>query len=156
MAAGVVAVPASLPVKDLLGRYFLAAGPERHQGYPVVDAAGNLQGVVTRSNLLEDWVVASIRGGDAGLTEVYPIITYDLIEREPITVYPWESCRTAAERMAQARVGRLPVVSPDDARKVVGMVTRSDLLKPRAHHVEEEVRRERVLRPRWPVFGRRG
>lgn len=56
---------------------------------------------------------------------------------------PWESCRTAAERMAQAGVGRLPVVSPDNPLHVLGIITRSDLLKPRARHAEEDVRRER-------------
>jgi CIC family chloride channel protein len=77
--------------------------------------------------------------------EANPIITYDLLEREPITAYPWESCRTAAERMAQAAVGRLPVVSPDDPNKLVGLVTRSDLLKGRARYVEEEAKRERFI-----------
>jgi CBS domain-containing protein len=43
-----------------------------------------------------------------------PIIAFDLISREPITAYPWESCRTVAERMAQHGIGRLPIVAPDD------------------------------------------
>ena len=73
------------------------------------------------------------------------IIAYDLIHREPITILPWESCRTAAERMAEHGVGRLPVVSPDEPTKVIGMVTRSDLLKPRARSVEEEGKRERFI-----------
>src|SRR5262249_44442052 len=120
--------------------------PIQAPGYPVVDDMGTLLGVVTRSGLLEDWVSASLRDGNGTeLKEVYPIITYDLIDREPITVYPFESCRTAAERMAQVGVGRLPVVSPDNPLQVIGMVTRSDLLKPRARHVEEEVTRERFL-----------
>ena len=48
--------------------------------------------------------------------------------------------------MAENGVGRLPVVSPDDPGKVIGIVTRSDLLKPRAKTVEEEMRRERLIR----------
>jgi hypothetical protein len=48
--------------------------------------------------------------------------------------------------MAENGVGRLPVVSPDHPGKVAGIVTRSDLLKPRAKTVEEEGRRERLLR----------
>jgi hypothetical protein len=49
--------------------------------------------------------------------------------------------------MAQTGVGRLPVVSPDEPRKVIGIVTRSDLLKARASQVEEEIVRERFLVP---------
>jgi CBS-domain-containing membrane protein len=47
--------------------------------------------------------------------------------------------------MATAGVGRLPVVDPDDRTRVVGIVTRSDLLKPRMRHLEEEHRRERLM-----------
>jgi CBS domain-containing protein len=142
-----VTVPAALPVNDLLRQYFLGNGQRPHQAYPVVDEAGRIMGVVTRTNVLEDWMAAAL--GDAGGKApdgLELIITYDLIHREPITVYPWESCRTAAERMAENGVGRLPVVAPDDPRKVIGIVTRSDLLKPRAKSVEEEMRRERLIR----------
>jgi chloride channel protein, CIC family len=52
----------------------------------------------------------------------------------------------AAERIAENGVGRLPVVSPEDPGKVIGIVTRSDLLKPRAKSAEEETLRERLLR----------
>jgi CBS-domain-containing membrane protein len=41
----------------------------------------------------------------------------------------------------------LVVVSPDDPAKLVGIVTRSDLLKPRGRTVEEETKRERFFRP---------
>ena len=37
------------------------------------------------------------------------------------------------------------MVSPDDPTKLVGIVTRSDLLKPRAQSFEEEDRRERFF-----------
>ena len=132
MTADVATIPAKTSVKEVLRDYFLGEGGKGHQAYPVVDAAGKLLGVVTRRNLLEDWLSVSLTrpddigpGGDA-------IIAYDLIHREPITIYPWESCRTAAERMAEHGVGRLPVVSPDEPTKVIGMITRSDVLKPRA------------------------
>jgi H+/Cl- antiporter ClcA len=158
MSKPVVTIPASLPVSELLARYFLAAGPEHHQGYPVVDANQGLLGMVTRSNLLEHWVLEFLartpEKGGAGTAA--PIIAFDLIEREPITAYPWESCRSAAERMAQASVGRLPVVSPDNPNRVIGMLTRSDLLKARARQVEEEARRERFLQPpRLPLSRRK-
>jgi CIC family chloride channel protein len=146
MAVNVVTIPAAMPAQQLLREYFLGAGPRRHQGYPVVDEDGNLLGVVTRSNLLDDWVTAALGAAENGRDGTgAPIIAYDLIHREPITAFPWESCRVAAERMAQAGVGRLPVVAPDNPKQVIGIVTRSDLLKPRARQVEEEMNRERFL-----------
>jgi CBS domain-containing protein len=152
MSAPVVAVPATLPIKQLVREYFLEGAGRKHQGYPVVDPNGNLLGVVTKANLLEDWMSILVNGTDEGEFGADAIITYDLIDRELITAYPWESCRTAAERMARAQVGRLVVVSPGNPNKLVGIITRSDLLKARARHLEEEFRRERFLaRPRRAV-----
>jgi H+/Cl- antiporter ClcA/predicted transcriptional regulator len=151
MSKNVVTVPAALGLKELLRQYFLGGGKQKHQGYPVVDDEGKLVGVLTRTNLLEDWLSMGPAGGD-GIPSALAtaIIAFDLVHREPITVFPWESCRTAAERMAEARVGRLPVVSPENPRQLIGIVTRSDLLKPRADHVEEEVRRERFITAKPP------
>src|SRR5262249_51194943 len=103
-----------------------------HQGYPVVDENGSVIGVVTRTNLLR-----GSAGPKAGM------LVSELVDRAPIVVHGGERCRAAAERMAEAGVGRLPVVSDDGRQTLVGIVTRSDLLKPRARRVEEERRRER-------------
>jgi H+/Cl- antiporter ClcA len=140
MSAEIVSVPVNATVGMLLRDYFLAHG-RRHQAYPVVNADGTLVGVITRANLLEDWIAADAANPSS------LIIAFDLVHRPPITIFPWESCRTAAERMAAAGVGRLPVVDSDQPQKVIGMLTRSDLLKPRARIVEEEVVRERFLGP---------
>jgi CBS domain-containing protein len=146
MSKEVVTVPASLPAKQLLQQYFLGHDGKSHQAYPVVDSTGRILGMVTRRNLLEDWIASALaEGKDADHALLDPIITYDLIHREPVTVYSWESCRTAAERMAENSVGRLPVISPEEPNKVIGIVTRSDLLKARAKVVEEEMLRERLI-----------
>jgi CBS domain-containing protein len=144
MSKVVISIPAATPVKKAVAEFFLGVGGQKHQAYPVVDGEGKLLGVVTRGNLLEDWVSAGLTKPD-GPDGADAIIVFDLIHREPITALPWETCRTAAERMAAAGVGRLPVVSPDDPRQIIGMVTRSDLLKPRAISAEEEGKRERFI-----------
>jgi H+/Cl- antiporter ClcA len=146
MTQPVVTIPASLPVRELLRQYFQGGAGRKHQGYPVVDAAGNLLGVVTRSNLLQDWVVPALQAPDGpGAPPSGPIVAYDLLGRDPITAFAWESCRTAAERMAQHGVGRLVIVADDNPRQAVGIITRSDLLKPRARQVEEEATRRRFI-----------
>jgi signal-transduction protein with cAMP-binding, CBS, and nucleotidyltransferase domain len=96
--------------------------------------------------LLEDWIVRGLSAElSSDMAAMSLIIAYDLIQRAPITIFAWESCRTAAEKMAEAGVGRLIVVADDDPRKMIGIVTRSDLLKPRAREVEEEIKRERFI-----------
>ena len=141
MSADLVTVRASLPVKRLLEDYFLGGRERRHPSYPVVDDNGELLGVITRGNLLDEWGTARLQHGEQLRSiDLVPVITYDLIEREPITVYPWESARGAAERMAEHGVGRLVVVDPENPSKPIAIVTRSDLLKPRAQTVDAENR----------------
>ena len=148
MTTEVVAVPAALPVRDLLGQYFFGGGRSKHSGYPVVDKLGNLLGVITRSDLLEHWITGLIDGSkDADVLGNGAIIAYDLISRQSITAYPSESCRIAAERMAQMGVKQLPVVSPDDPNKLIGIVTVGDLLKAHQRLFEEEGKRERFYGP---------
>ena len=55
-------------------------------------------------------------------------------------------------RMAETGVTRLPVVDRDDGGKLVGMVSLNDLLRARTRSLDEERRRERVLKLRLP-FG---
>ncbi len=146
MSTSLVTVPASLPITKVLEDYFLGASESRHPSYPVVDERGSLLGVITRANLLEEWVDVSLQRSEKLQTiQASPLIAYDLIVREPITVFPWESARGAAERMAEHGVGRLVVVDPASPNRPIAVVTRSDLLKPRARTVEAEKRRERVI-----------
>jgi CBS domain-containing protein len=146
MTRHVITIPAAMPVLEVLKRYFSGGETQRHQGYPVVDEKGSVLGVLTRTNLLEDWVARGLNPDLASdVATMNVIIAYDLIHRPPITAFAWESCRTAAERMAEAGVGRMVVVADDNTQKMIGIVTRSDLLKPRAREVEEEIKRERFI-----------
>lgn len=145
MSAPVITVPASLPMGQLVREYFLGGATAIHQGYPVVDTDGKLLGIITKSDLLEEWLSVGRSGPNKTGFEIDTIISYDLVVREPITAFEWESCRTAAERMAQNRVGRLVVVADRDPAVPIGFVTRSDLLTARARLIEEEHHRERFI-----------
>jgi len=138
MTTEVVTISRSLRVKDLFEHYFNGGGVSQHQGYPVVDEQGRLIGIVTRSTLLAQLASAAVD----------LLVVADILEGQPLTIAPEETCRSAAEKMAQSRVGRLPVVALNDPQKLVGIVTLTDLLKARARYVEEEQRRDRFIRPR--------
>jgi CBS domain-containing protein len=85
-----------------------------HQGFPVVDGAGRLAGVVTRRDLL----VGPSEGRSVG----------DLVARPPARVFEDSSLREAVDHMVREAVGRLPVVSRADPSRVVGILSRSDVL----------------------------
>ncbi len=110
-------------------------GKGKHNGYPVVDAENKLLGVITTADLNKIPPLEKLEG----------LTAKDLIQKLPITIFPHATCRIAAELMASHEVGRLPVVDPDDQNRLIGIITRADLLKARhEHHKEEEVR-ERIF-----------
>jgi len=94
-----------------------------HQGFPVVDDDGRLVGVVTRKNFMDR--DPSTRVGD-------------LVTRPPAVVFPDSSLRDAADHMVRENVGRMPVVSREDPRHVIGIITRSDLLSAHARRLSED------------------
>ena len=51
-----------------------------------------------------------------------------MINRRPSIVYEDCTLREAADHMVRHEVGRLPVISRKEPWKVLGMVTRSDML----------------------------
>jgi chloride channel protein, CIC family len=104
-----------------------------HQGFPIVDANGNLMGVVTRRDFLTQPAEAKLGS---------------LISRPPSVVFDDLSLRDAADHMVREGVGRLPVVSRSNPRKVLGIVTRSDLLSAHARRLDEDVTESRYVRRR--------
>jgi H+/Cl- antiporter ClcA/CBS domain-containing protein len=93
-----------------------------HQGFPVVDESGQLVGVVTQREIL----------GTADPTASVA----DLVRMAPVAVREDDSLRDAADLMAAADVGRLPVISRD-GRALIGILTRSDLVTAHRHRLAD-------------------
>ncbi len=84
-----------------------------HQGFPVINAEDLLIGVVTRRDLFAASASSRIS---------------DVIRRAPAVVYGDSTLRDAADLMLTEGVGRLPVVERSSPRRVIGILTRGDLL----------------------------
>ena len=132
---------------DRLGdiRHWLASGkPEaQHQGYPVLGGDGRVLGVLTRRDLL-----------DMRLPEMHRVGS--LLRRPPIVVGEQHSLREAADHMVAENVGRLVVVAADAPNRMVGILTRGDLLAAHARRLREKndagrhLRLRGTRRPRGP------
>jgi chloride channel protein, CIC family len=103
---------------------------------PVVNAEGQLVGVVTRGDINE-----RMENGDAALER--PI--GDLVRTSVVEAYPDEPLRVVVYRMAEKACTRMPVVDRT-TKTFLGLVSLNDLLKARSRHLEEERRRERSIK----------
>lgn len=110
---------------DRLREFLTSREPgARHGGFPVVDDRGLLLGVVTRRAVLD-----SSRGGDVAVES--------LIDRPLAVAFEDSSLREAADLMVSQGVGRLPVVSRAEPSRLLGMLSRSDLLSAHARRLAE-------------------
>ena len=111
-------------VRKWIGKH---AEGSAHQGFPVVDDDDRIVGVVTRRDILD-----SPTSGDGALA------VRSIVKRPPAVVFDDSSLREAADHMVHAEVGRLPVVSRDDPKRVIGMITRSDIIAAHARRLDAE------------------
>ncbi|MCQ1536923.1 chloride channel protein [Methanosarcina sp. KYL-1] len=101
----------------------------RHAGFPVLDSKGKLSGIVTLSDLR----------GKVKYGEVDRKIG-DIASREVEVAYPDESLDVVLNRLAVRDIGRLPVVDREDRTKLLGLITRSDVVNSYNKKVVEKVR----------------
>ncbi|HET7282205.1 MAG TPA: chloride channel protein [Sphingomicrobium sp.] len=100
-----------------------------HRSYPVVDGQGRLIGLVSRQDALE-WRVAG--HAESRLADA-------LSDASTGYAFPETQCGEVADMMVESGVGRVPVVDPKD-RKVIGIISRQDLLKVRSTQKSGELR----------------
>lgn len=99
-------------------------GEARHRSYPVVDGQGRLSGLLSRSDILR-WRVDGAPPS-ASLGEA-------LSDASQPSGAPTDPLARIADLMVESGSGRVPIVDPA-TRKVVGILTRHDMLKVRHHH----------------------
>jgi CBS domain-containing protein len=134
----VVSLRVDQPLAEV--RAWLAEGADgaTHQGFPVVDGQGAIHGVLTRRDLL------AVDTGPAA-----PIGR--LIHRPPVVAFEHNSLRDVADLMVHERVGRVPVVAADGSRRLVGILSRSDLLAAHERRLDATRRAEPTFKLSVPL-----
>ena len=129
-------LPAGMKISELSDR-ISRHDPEvnRHQGMFVIDATGQLAGLITRGDLMR-----ALAGDPSGNSTVLDASSHDLI-----VTYPDESLHEAAAKMLHNNIGRLPVVDREHPQQVVGYLGRSGVMAARRSRLDEEHVRE----PGW-------
>jgi chloride channel protein, CIC family len=136
MVREVDTLPAAMPVDEAIA--FFSSEPRRHKSYPLIDAGGQVAGMVARADVLR-WRAESPHDEET---------LFDRISDRSLNVgYPDEPVSHLADRMVLADIGRVPIVDRDTQR-LVGLVSRKDLLRIRATAKSTEA-------SRVAFFGRR-
>lgn len=138
MTKDVVSIKGSTTVRELAGIF-----DTMHFGtLPIVDDSGNLTGIVTASDLVEqdrplhiptvislfDWVIPL--GGESALQRDLDKISAqtaaELGSSDVVTIAPEDTVSNAAEIMSGRKLHALPVL---EGKKLVGMVSRIDIIR---------------------------
>ncbi|MCL6677779.1 chloride channel protein [Sphingomonas sp. RG327] len=128
--------PATLPGDMTIGdavRFFEQQA--EHRSYPVVDPAERLVGLVSRTDALR-WQIA--KRSEGRLAEA-------LSDASTQYAFPDTPCGQVADMMVESGVGRVPIVD-HESRRVVGIISRQDLLKVRSGQKRVEKARSRGKR----------
>ncbi len=149
MRTEVVALPAEATIAELRNSLSSNGNSAGQRLYPVIRGDRELVGVVTRSDLNK--LIASAEATPSPQAQLA-----DLIRKDPVLAGLHEPLRLVVNRMASSGLTRFPVVKSESNRTLMGMIGLHDLLKAREFSIEEELKRERVLKLRLlPGLGRR-
>jgi CIC family chloride channel protein len=135
MRTSIAALPAEATADTIRPSLRRDPSAARQRLYPVVDDERRLVGVVTRGDL-QTLLENAPEGGSVSLSS--------MAHGTPVVATPDEPLRVVVQRMAATGLTRFPVVERG-TRRLVGMVSLTDLLKARTLNLDAEERRERVL-----------
>src|SRR5262249_35081379 len=134
MATDVVTFKSGSPLAEL-HEVVLDRSVKRGQRLiPVIEENERMVGVVPWADVLERLAGGTLTGS-----------VDEIMRRDVVVAFPDEPLRTVAERMAERRLGVLPVVERGRPDRLRGIVTQFDLLRARERTLQEERHRERVL-----------
>jgi coenzyme F420 hydrogenase subunit beta len=124
-----IAVLSQFKVKDVMTKKLKTVSPDfsvnqlldfmakhHHTGYPVVDENGDFVGIVA----LEDVVKVEKEKRDE-------VLIRDIVPKNPVVIFPEELALDAFKKMRMQDRGRIAVVDEANPKKIVGVLTKTDL-----------------------------
>jgi CIC family chloride channel protein len=115
MSHAVETIPEGFPLTKLAE----SLTDSKYHSFPVIDKDGNLTGILS---YLDYHDVIHDRNLD------HLIVAKDIATSEVISVYPDESLYAALEKITPKDLSILPVVSKENSKKILGIITRRDII----------------------------
>jgi CBS domain-containing protein len=132
LTTAVIALRADTTLRAVREWLQIGGADAQHQGYPVLGENRQILGVVTRRDILDPAIKS-----DARVAEI--------VKRSLLTVSPEQTLREAADEMVRSDVGRLIVVSDDGEARMMGIITRGDVLRAHVQRLREAQQSERSI-----------
>jgi coenzyme F420 hydrogenase subunit beta len=124
-----IAFLSQFQVKDVMSKKLNIVSPDfsvsqlldfmakhHHTGYPVVDENGDFIGIVA----LDDVTKVEKEKRDE-------VLIRDIVQKNPVIIFPEELALSAFKKMRNHDVSRIAVVDSTNPKKIVGVLTQSDL-----------------------------
>jgi chloride channel protein, CIC family len=119
-----------MPLQNLV-QMFQETG---HHGFAVLDASGDLCGIVTVGDLGQ-----KLESGDLDGTVA------DICTRKLLTTFPDETLEDALRHFGMLDVGRIPVVDRHNPRRLLGLLRRGDIISAYAQFLADDERQKQHL-----------
>ncbi len=124
-----IAVLSQFKVNDIMTKKLETVSPDfsvsqfldfmakyHHTGYPVVDENGNFVGIVALDDVVK---VEKEKRGE--------VLIRDIVQKNPVSICPEELALDAFKKMRIHNLDRMAVVDKDNPKKIVGVLTKTDL-----------------------------
>lgn len=132
MQPKVETLPSNLSLADLVK----AISRSHHRGFPVVED-GKLVGIIAQSDIPQD------------SQQVSSMVLKDIMTPQPISVAPETSLADVLYLLNRYQLSRLPVT---EGCKLLGIITRSDIIKAEAKHLNYDHQPKARLEPSYVVY----
>jgi len=140
MSTNILTIRTGTPMEEVKEMVQAQSDMRKQRLLPVVNLEGIILGAISWQDVLEKALQERLSGK-----------VDDFMRKDIITTYPEESLRSIADRMAANHVGVLPVVDAEKKGKLRGLITQFELLTARDRILQEERKRERILKM-WSIY----
>jgi CIC family chloride channel protein len=108
-------IPEDMPFGEILRHITLSS----HSNFPMINKEGHLAGIISFQEIRQHVF-------DPNLGQL--VIAKDLATLSMTTVTPSDNLKDALSRLAYGSIKQLPVVDVKDPKKLIGILTRSDII----------------------------
>lgn len=101
-----------------------------HRGFPVLDGAGKLVGILAYRDILEAHKKPHSDESHKAIR------VSDIMKRDVLVCYPDEKLRDVRDKMGERNIGHIPVVDKSDPSRLIGLITGKSVIASYHRHYQ--------------------